>query len=63
MATGTLSAAGHAGLNRLRFQGRLSKHKTLKPGRYRVTITAADSFGNRSAPVTLHFTLLARAKH
>lgn len=31
------------------------KSRTLKPGRYRMLLTAADAAGNRSAPVTLGF--------
>jgi uncharacterized repeat protein (TIGR01451 family) len=63
VAAGSFSVAGRGGVNNVRFQGRLSAHKTLKPGSYRITMTAADPFGNRAAAVTLHFTLLARAKH
>jgi uncharacterized repeat protein (TIGR01451 family) len=57
-SAGSLTVRGHPGKNKLRFQGRLSRHKTLKPGRYRVTLRAADRFGNRSAAKKLSFTLL-----
>jgi uncharacterized repeat protein (TIGR01451 family) len=56
---GSLTVRGHAGLNKLRFQGRLSKRKTLKPGRYQLTLRATDRFRNRSATRKLKFTLLA----
>jgi hypothetical protein len=54
----TLSATGHTGKNKLRFQGRLSKHKTLKPGHYTVRITATDTAGNTSKPKTSSITIL-----
>jgi Tol biopolymer transport system component len=47
---GTLRRAAHAGLNTLRFQGRVSRRKRLRPGTYRVMIGATDAAGNRSAP-------------
>ncbi len=39
-----------AGANRVRFQGRLSRARTLLPGRYRLTVVATDAAGNRSRP-------------
>jgi hypothetical protein len=36
---GSLSIAGKAGTNRIRFTGRLDGH-ALRPGRYRLTVTA-----------------------
>ena len=39
-----------AGLNTLRFQGRLSPRKRLPLGTYRVVVGAVDAAGNRSAP-------------
>jgi virginiamycin B lyase len=39
---GTLSFTGHAGKNTVRFQGRISKTKSLKPGRYQLKVTATD---------------------
>jgi hypothetical protein len=53
---GTLSFAGHAGTDRLFFQGRLSRTKKLKNGRYTVTITAVNNTGS-SRPATLTFTI------
>src|SRR4051794_10691346 len=39
---GRISFTGHRGRNRIRFQGRISKAKRLRPGRYRLTVTAVD---------------------
>ena len=51
----TLHAA--AGAVRTRFTGLLGAH-VLKPGRYRLSITATDAAGNTSAPIALPFTVL-----
>ena len=53
-----LAFNAHAGTNKVRFQGRLSRSKKLKPGRYLLTITATDSAGNRSAPKGTRFTIV-----
>ncbi|HUE26205.1 MAG TPA: hypothetical protein VMP89_05480 [Solirubrobacteraceae bacterium] len=55
---GTLSFTGHPGTDRLFFQGRLSRSKKLRKGRYTVTITAANGAGS-SRPVSLNFTITA----
>jgi uncharacterized repeat protein (TIGR01451 family) len=55
---GVLLLAGHAGTNRLRFQGRLTRTRRLGPGTYTLTITATDSAGNRSRPRTIRFTIV-----
>jgi len=47
---GRLRRSAHAGLNTLRFQGRVSRRKRLSLGTYRVVIGATDSAGNRSTP-------------
>ena len=57
---GTLKRAGRAGANRLRFYGRLSRRRALRPGVYRLVVVATDSAGQRSARKTASFTLLAR---
>jgi hypothetical protein len=52
---GTLRFNGKAGNNRVKFQGRLSRRKRLALGRYRLTVGATDSAGNKSRtsrPVT-----------
>ncbi|MGB0092655.1 MAG: hypothetical protein WBP81_08995 [Solirubrobacteraceae bacterium] len=58
VAAAILSIAGHSGTNRLAFQGRISRAKTLKPGRYTLLITATNAAGQRSAPRSLSFTIV-----
>jgi hypothetical protein len=55
---GILTVNAHAGTNKVRFQGRLSRTKKLKPGRYTLTITATDSAGNRSNAKAKSFTIV-----
>ncbi len=55
--TGTLTRSGQAGLNSLNFTGRIG-HRALKPGTYRVTISATDAAGNTSKPKTLAFRIV-----
>ena len=45
---GTLRQAGRAGLNRKAFNGRVGR-RALRPGAYRLTLTAVDGAGNRSS--------------
>jgi hypothetical protein len=59
VTTGAFSFNGHAGTNAVIFQGRLSRHKKLKPGRYTLVITATNSAG-RSKPVKLTFTIVTQ---
>lgn len=54
---GTLSFAAHAGLNKLAFQGLLTRSKKLPPGRYTVLISATNPAGRRSAARSLRFTI------
>jgi hypothetical protein len=44
--------AAKAGLNKVRFQGRLTRTRTLTLGKYRVVVRARDAAGNRSQPRT-----------
>ena len=53
-AVGRLKRNGVSGLNRTRFTGRIGR-RALRPGRYRVVITATDAAGNRSAPKSARF--------
>jgi alpha-tubulin suppressor-like RCC1 family protein len=53
----TLSLAGHSGVNNVPFSGRISRTNELKPGCYELVITATNSTGQRSAPVSLIFTI------
>jgi hypothetical protein len=50
-------AAGRRGI---RFEGRLSRRKTLKPGGYRLSLRARDLAGNRSSPLRARITVLPR---
>jgi hypothetical protein len=59
VTAGTLTFAGHAGTNKVRFAGRISAHKRLSPGGYTLHVTAAAS-GVRSLASTLHFTIASR---
>ena len=54
----TLSLQGHAGNNSVRFQGRVSRHKKLRPGRYTLTITATDASGLHTTPQSVSFTIV-----
>ncbi len=55
---GSLSLPGHAGLNKLRFQGLLPNGKSLKLGSYNVSLTARDSAGLQSAAQSLRFSIV-----
>lgn len=55
IAVGRITFNAHAGTVRRTFKGRLGA-RTLKPGRYTVTITATNSSGT-SKPVSLRFTV------
>jgi hypothetical protein len=54
---GTLTFDAHAGTNKVRFDGLISKNKKFKPGGYTLLVTAIAS-GKRSAPRMLHFTIV-----
>jgi hypothetical protein len=55
---GTLTFPGHSGLNRVVFQGRISRSKRLPLGPYTLRITAVGSAGQRSSTRTLNFTIV-----
>ena len=55
-----MSVNAHNGINRISFQGQLSRRHALRPGRYRLTITATGGAGSRSRARVLAFTVLAR---
>ena len=57
-----MSFDSSAGDHRLRFRGRVSLRKPLRPGRYRMTMTARDAAGNVSTPDRVRFKLLRRAR-
>jgi 6-phosphogluconolactonase len=58
VAAGSLSVAANSGTNRLAFVGRISRMDELGPGRYELVITASDTAGQRSTPVSLGFTIV-----
>lgn len=58
VTAGTLTFTGHAGTNKVAFQGRVSPRRKLRPGRYTLVITATDPAGARSAPKSLSFTIV-----
>jgi Divergent InlB B-repeat domain len=55
---GTLSFAGHQGLDKVRFAGRISATHKLGLGRYTLQITATNAQGKRSATKSLSFTIV-----
>jgi alpha-tubulin suppressor-like RCC1 family protein len=57
-AARSLSFTGHSGINRLLFTGWISHNVELRPGRYELLITAVNSAGQRSTPVSLNFTVV-----
>jgi len=57
VTAGTLALAGRSGKNTLVFHGRVSRVRTLKPGRYTVTLGAINAAGQRSTPKALTFTI------
>ena len=52
---GALTVKAHRGANRIRFQGRLPRGRTLKPGRYLLTLRPA---GSASVPRSARFTIV-----
>jgi methionine-rich copper-binding protein CopC len=56
VVAGTLMFSAHAGTNKVRFEGLISKQHKLKPGGYTLLITATAS-GKHSTTGTLHFTI------
>lgn len=57
---GSLRRPAAAGINRLRFQGRLTRRRGLRPGKHRLIVIAKDSAGQRSTKRVARFTLLRR---
>jgi FG-GAP repeat len=55
---GTTAFAGRFGKNKVSFEGRISRSKKLPRGTYTLTITAANSVGQRSSPKQLTFTIV-----
>jgi hypothetical protein len=59
VTAGTIVLSGHAGLNKVAFQGRISASKKLRPGPYTLGIVARAA-GKSSARATLRFTIVKR---
>jgi streptogramin lyase len=55
---GTLTVTAHAGKNKVSFQGRISRSKKLKPGRYVATISATSPAGQRASARPLRFAIV-----
>jgi hypothetical protein len=60
VAVARLSAAALAGANQKKFAKRIGK-RTLRPGRYRLTLRATDAAGNASQPERLTFAVARRS--
>jgi hypothetical protein len=60
VSAGSILFTGHAGKNRVRFQGRISRRKRLKPGRYRLTVTARDPTTPKSSSRSASFRIVKR---
>ena len=56
VTAGVLILTGHAGTDKITFDGRLSKKHKLAPGAYTLTVIASDSSG-QSSPRTTKFTI------
>jgi streptogramin lyase len=54
----TLAFNGHSSRNRVVFEGRVSRLRRLKPGRYTLVVHARNAVGARSAPVAISFTIV-----
>jgi len=52
--------AGRPGPNAIAFRGRIPRHKRLKPGSYRFTISASTLDGRVADPGRLSFTVRRR---
>jgi hypothetical protein len=57
LIAGSVSLTAHPGIDKVAFQGRVSRTRTLKPGSYTLTITATNANGKSSKPQTLRFTI------
>ena len=55
---GMLSVSGHTGKNRIHFKGRISASKKLRPGRYRLVLTATNAAGQSPTSPSISFTIV-----
>jgi IPT/TIG domain len=59
VVVGSFGVSGNTGLDKVRFQGRLSSAKTLVPGTYAVSIAARDAHGLKAISRSLPFTIVS----
>jgi hypothetical protein len=59
VVVGSFGASGKAGQDKVRFQGRLSSAKTLRPGTYAVSVTAHDAHGLKGVSRSISFTIVS----
>ena len=55
---GTLTLRGHQGTDTVAFAGRLSRRRTLRPGRWTVRITATNAAGQPTTARALRFRIV-----
>ena len=55
---GAVSFFAHSGVNRLAFQGRVSRSRRLTPGAYTLLITATNAARQHAGPKRLSFTIV-----
>jgi hypothetical protein len=60
LPAGSLALSGHAGTNKVVFQGRLSRTRSLAPGTYEVIASGRDARGVQAVSRPLSFTIAAR---
>lgn len=58
LVAGAITLAGHAGVNTVTFQGRVSPGKKLAAGSYTLVVTAVGANGQASKPQTIKFTIV-----
>lgn len=58
IAAGAVRLRGRSGLNRTRFQGRLSRTTRLRAGRYSVRVVATDAAGQTATARRLSFRIV-----
>ena len=58
VTAGMLAFTAHSGTDKVSFQGRISRHKKLKAGRYILVITATNTAGQKSTPRKLSFRIV-----
>ena len=56
---GTVALPGHSGVNKVGFQGRISRATKLKAGTYTLSITATNNVGETSRPARLTFRIVS----